>query len=107
LVLVEQAVLPAHQVLRDFKVYAVKPASLDPLALPEVVDREVSPVSPEKMVNLEKTVNLDPLALLDLQALEAYQECPVCPESKATVVSPVWTDPKENPARVVKREHKV
>ena len=58
-------------------------------------------------VNLEKTVNLDPLALLDLQGLEAYQECPVCPESRATVVSPVWTDPKENPARVVKREHKV
>ena len=49
MVLVEQAVLPALQVLRDFKVYAVKPASLDPLALPEVVDREVSPVSPEKM----------------------------------------------------------
>lgn len=55
----EQAVLPAHQVLRDFKVYAVKPASLDPLALPEVVDREVSPVSPEKMsVTLSKFITL-------------------------------------------------
>ena len=85
----------------------MKLVSLDLLALLEVVDREVSPVFPAKMVTLEKTVNLDQLVLLDLQALEAYRECPVCPESKATVVSPVWTAPKENLAQVVKRERKV
>lgn len=58
-------------------------------------------------VKLEKMVNLDlpvPLARLDL---EAYLECPVCPVSKATVVSPVWMDPKENQALVVRKEHKV
>jgi len=105
--LVEQAVLPVLPVPRDFKEFAVKLESLDLLALPEVVDREVSPVFLAKMVNLEKMVNLDRLVLLDLQALEAYRECPVCLESKATAVSPVWTAPKENLAQVVKREHKV
>ena len=132
----EQAVLPVLPVPRDFKEFAVKLESLDLLALPEVVDREVSPVFLAKMsvilyhlyvslfylfasfidsfsfndicrVNLEKMVNLDRLVLLDLQALEAYRECPVCLESKATAVSPVWTAPKENLAQVVKREHKV
>lgn len=67
----------------------MKLVSPDLLALQEVVDREVSPVFPAKMLNLEKMVNLDRLVLLDLQALVAYRECPVCPESKATVVSPV------------------
>lgn len=58
-------------------------------------------------VKLVKTVSLDPLALLDPQVLEAYQECLVCPVSKATVVFPVWTDLKENLALVARKEHKV
>ena len=53
------------------------------------------------MANLDLPV---PLARLDL---EAYLECQVCPVSKATVVSPVWMDLKENPAQVVRKEHKV
>lgn len=58
-------------------------------------------------VKLVKTVSLDPLALLDPQVLEAYQECLVCPVSKVTVVFPVWTDLKENLALVARKEHKV
>ena len=58
-------------------------------------------------VKLVKMVNLVLLVLLALLALEAYLECPAYPVSKATVVSPVWTDLKANLAQVVKREHKV
>lgn len=130
MVLVVPLALP---VLRDSKEFAVKLENLVQLAHPEVVDHEVFLVFLAKMlascyfsfhfyqitnplsclihvtyrVKLVKTVSLDPLALLDPQVLEAYQECLVCPVSKVTVVFPVWTDLKENLALVARKEHKV
>jgi len=106
-VLAERADLQGLQVLRDSKEFAVKLASPDPLALQEVVDREVYLVFPAKMVILEKMVNLDRLVLLDLRVLEVYRECPVCLGSRVIVVSPVWTAPKENLDQVAKKERKV
>ena len=124
------AVLPAPLVLRDSKAFAVRLVNPAQLALPEAVAREAFPDFLAKMsvffhsfphlfiifitqlfdtlrVKLVKMVNLVLLVLRALLALEAYLECPAYPVSKATVVSPVWTDLKANQAQVVKREHKV
>lgn len=101
------AALPALLVLRVSKVFAVKPVSPAQLEHPEVVDREVFPVFLAKMVKLVKMAKLDPPVLLAPLVLEDYPECPVYRVSKATVVSPVWTDLKVNLAQVVKKEHRV
>lgn len=53
-----------------------------------------------------KTVNPAPLALRVPAVLAVSPACPVCPVSRVTVVSPVWTVVKANPALLVIKEPK-
>lgn len=72
---------------RDFKDLWENLAILDPLDHRDLVGREVSRVSLEKMVNLVETESQDRWDLLDPQENEDFLECLVCLDPKDTVVS--------------------